>query len=92
MTLPVLWRPEARQDLHDLTAYIADRNPVAALRIADAIQHTADRLPDQPYIHRPGRVPDTREAIVHPNYILIHRVGTDAIDILAILHARQQYP
>ncbi|MGR6329285.1 hypothetical protein ACU5AX_09480 [Sphingomonas sp. XXL09] len=24
--------------------------------------------------------------------MLVYRVGTDAIDILAILHAREQYP
>ena len=91
MTLPLLWRPEARQDLHDLTGYIADRNPAAADRIATAIEHTAERLPDHPLIHRPGRVPGTREAIVHPNYILVYRVGA-AIEVLAVLHARQQYP
>ena len=41
--------------------------------------------------HRPARVPGTREAIVHPNYILVYRVG-ETIDILAVLHSRQQYP
>lgn len=91
MTLPLVWLAEARHDLRDLIAYIADRNPVAADRIATAIEHTADRLPDHPLIHRPGRVPGTREAIVHPNYILIYRVGK-TIEILAVLHARQQYP
>ena len=47
--------------------------------------------PITPYIHRPGRRPGKREAIVHPNYILVYRVGA-AIDILAVLKARQQYP
>lgn len=92
MTLSVIWRPEAREDLHVMMAYIADRNPAAALRIGDAIQHVADRLSDHPYIHRPGRVAGTREAVVHPNYILVYRVGTTAIEIAALLHARQQYP
>jgi plasmid stabilization system protein ParE len=48
-------------------------------------------LPDHPFIHRPGRVTGTREAVVHPNYILIYRVA-EQIEILAVLHARQQYP
>ena len=91
MTLPVIWRPEARSDLHDITTYIADRNPAAADRLGMAIRHTADRLPDNPLIHRPGRVPGTREAVVHPNYILVYRVA-EAIEVLAVLHARQQYP
>lgn len=91
MTLAVIWRPEARVDLHEIIAYIADRNPAAAARLGDAFQHIADRLSDHPYIHRPGRVPGTREAIAHPNYILVYRVG-EAIEIVALLHARQQYP
>ncbi|MEH3158601.1 MAG: type II toxin-antitoxin system RelE/ParE family toxin [Sphingomonas taxi] len=92
MTLAVVWDADARSDLQEITQYIADRNAAAATRIGQAVQHAADRLPDHPYMHRPGRVPGTREAIVHPNYILVYRVGTDVIDILAILHARQQYP
>ena len=91
MTLPLVWLTEARHDLRDLIAYIADRNAAAADRIATAIEHTADRLSDHPLIHRPGRVPGTREAIVHPNYILVYRVG-ETIEILAVLHSRQQYP
>ena len=89
--LPLIWLPDARRDLHDITRYIADRNATAADRLGTAIRHTAERLPDHPLIHCPGRVPGTREAIVHPNYILVYRVGK-TIDILAVLHARQQYP
>lgn len=88
---PLRWRPEAEDDLLRITGYIADRNPAAADRLGIAIRHTADRLPDHPLVHRPGRVPGTREAIVHPNYILVYRVG-EAIKVLAVLHARQQYP
>lgn len=41
---------------------------------------------------RSGRVPGTREAVVHPNYILIYRVTADAVEIVRLVHARQQYP
>lgn len=91
MTLPVLWRPEALHDLRDIVGYISDRNADAADRLGIAIRHAAERLPEHPYMHRPGRVAGTREAIVHPNYILVYRVAEN-IDILAVLHARQQYP
>lgn len=90
--LPVAWRASALRKLEQVIDYIEVRNPVAADRIGAAIRHTADRLPDHPYLHRPGRVPGTREAVVHPNYILVYRVMTDRIQILALLHTRQQYP
>lgn len=45
-----------------------------------------------PYLFRLGRVPGTREQVVHPNYIVVYQVGSDVIDILRILHSRQQYP
>jgi len=92
MTLAVVWTDGATTDFLDILDYIAERNVVAADRLEELIQHAADRLPDHPYIHRPGRIAGTREAIVHPNYILVYRVVIRAIEILAVLHARQHYP
>lgn len=91
MTLAVVWTDGATTDFLDILDYIAERNVVAD-RLEELIQHAADRLPDHPYIHRPGRIAGTREAIVHPNYILVYRVVIHAIEILAVLHARQHYP
>lgn len=71
---------------------ISARNPGASRRLHELVTHTAERLPDHPYVHRPGRIPGTREAVVHPNYILIYHVAADAIEVLALIHARQQYP
>jgi len=56
-----------------------------------AIRHTTSRIIENPYLYRSGRVAGTREAVVHPNYILVYRV-TETIEILAVLHARQRYP
>ena len=58
----------------------------------DAIVQSAENLPLMPYLFRPGRVPGTRELVVHPNYIVVYQVGSDMIDILRILHSGQQYP
>ena len=43
-------------------------------------------------MYRAGRVPETREALVTPNYMLVYRVGADVIEVLTIKHTRQQYP
>jgi addiction module RelE/StbE family toxin len=92
MTLALVWSDEAKADLLDILEYISARNRSASQRLQEAISYTAERLPDHPYIHRPGRIPGTREAVVHPNYILIYHVTTDAIEVLTLIHARQQYP
>lgn len=54
------------------------------------IQRTAERLPEHPFMHRRGRITGTREAVTHPNSILVYEV-TDWISILAVQHARQRY-
>lgn len=47
---------------------------------------------EHPYMYRTGRLSGTREAVVHPNYVLVYRVGTDAVEIVNVLHSRRQYP
>jgi plasmid stabilization system protein ParE len=37
-------------------------------------------------------VPDTREAVVHPNYIMVYRIESETITILRVLHAAQRWP
>ncbi len=90
--LRLVWRPKARRDLLDIAAFIRQRNPLAAQRMSAQIRDAAERLPEHPYVHRPGRVPGTREAVVHPNYIVIYRVLADSVEVLTVIHARQEYP
>lgn len=90
--LPVIWRRKALNQLENIGKYIAARNPAASDRIVALIEGTAERIPLHPYIHRRGRVTGTREAVAHPNYILVYRVGEDVITIVAVVHARQNYP
>lgn len=89
--LPIVWRVEARDDLSAILTYIADRNVLAADRLRSAIDDTVERLASFPYLHRSGRIDGTREAVVTPNYLVVYRVAA-VIDVLAVLHARQQYP
>ncbi len=72
--------------------YVSDRNAFAADRLNEAIAHAAEMLTSHPFMGRVGRISGTREWVAHPNYILIYKVGADAIDIVRVLHARQQYP
>ena len=92
MPLKLVWRASALSDLTTIISYIADRNLAAAERLQETIENCAERLPEHPFLYRAGRVDGTREAVVHPNYVLIYRVGTDKIEIISVLHSRQQYP
>lgn len=90
--MPVEWRPEARAGLREILSYIAERNPAAAFSLFDAIERSTSALPMHPYLYRPGKVVGTREMVVHPNYIVVYRIAHSAIEIVNVLHSRQQYP
>lgn len=85
------WRPEARADLKQLINYIADRNLPAAIELNQAIHAAASTVSRHPHLYRTGRVRGTREIVAHANYLLVYRV-TDQLEILNVLHARQEYP
>jgi toxin ParE1/3/4 len=78
--------------LATIIEYIAERNDVAALDLADDIERATSQLPQHPYLYRPGRVAGTREIVVHPNYPVVYRVQATVIEIVTVLHSRQQYP
>ncbi|NIJ08116.1 addiction module RelE/StbE family toxin [Sphingomonas vulcanisoli] len=88
----LIWLPAARRDLESIIAYIAERNADAAQRLKSVIEGVTERLPEHPFLYRPGRVEGMREAVVHPNYIVMYRVTADAVEITTVIHARREYP
>ena len=88
----VRWTDEATTDLVEIIDYIEQRNAASALALLAAIVQSVENLPLMPYLFRPGRVAGTRGHVVHPNYIVIYQVGSEVIDVLRVLHSRQQYP
>jgi toxin ParE1/3/4 len=88
----VRWSEEATTDLVEIIDFIEQRNARSAQSLHAAIVQSAENLPLMPFLFRPGRVAGTREHVVHPNYIVVYQVGDDVIDILRVLHSRQQYP
>ncbi|OLU33664.1 addiction module antitoxin [Pseudomonas sp. PA15(2017)] len=90
--LPIVWRATARDDLLQIIRYIADEDPKAARQLKERLESVVLPLAEHPYLYRFGRVPGTRELIAHPNYILVYRVAADAVEVVNVLHARQQYP
>ena len=90
--LSVKWKTDAIYDLAEIIDYVEQRNARAADALHSDIVQVAESLINHPYLYRRGLVAGTREAVVHPNYILVYLVGDEVIEILQVIHSRQQYP
>ncbi len=88
----VEWRPKAEEDLLELVAYIAQDNPDAAQALVDEVREKADQSIRHPMLYKAGRVSGTREIVVRPNYVEVYRIAGDMLNVLRVLHARQQWP
>ncbi len=72
--------------------FIVRDKPLAALALDESFETHANRIEANPYLYRTGRVADTREAVVHPNYVIVYRIKNETITILRVLHAAQCWP
>lgn len=90
--LPIEWRASARDDLANFVRDIAEHNPPAARRMAQLIEASVLPASEHPYLFRAGRRPGTREIVAHPNYIVVYRITSSVIEVVAVVHSRQQYP
>jgi toxin ParE1/3/4 len=90
----VRWTQPAAGDLLHICDYTAERFGTAqARRVADAIYESAASLHEMPNRGRPGRKPNTREMIISGlPFVIIYRVGQEAVEIARILHTSQQWP
>lgn len=88
----IYWTPEATQDRDHIYDTIEASNPEAAADLDELLETKAEPLAKHTALGRPGRLPGTRELVVHRNYILVYDVAGDVIRILRVLHARRQWP
>lgn len=93
MPARLAWTPSAARDLGEFLGFVAADDPEAADRLAARLREAARRLLSFPGLGRPGRVHDTRELVVPGTpVILAYRVHADQVEILRVLHAKQQWP
>ncbi|EXI66552.1 MAG: addiction module toxin, RelE/StbE family [Candidatus Accumulibacter adjunctus] len=90
--MKLLWHPLAIADRECIMDFIARDKPSAALALDENFESHASRIEANPYLYRRGRVPGTREAVVHPNYVMVYRVHGETITIFRVLHAAQRWP
>lgn len=90
--MKIEWRAAARESLLEIVDYIADDDPGAALALLDEIEEKVGKIPENPFMHRPGRVPGTRELVVRANYLVVYTCTEENVLITQVLHASQLWP
>jgi addiction module RelE/StbE family toxin len=88
----LLWREMALEDRERILDFIAQDNLDAALSLDDEFEVKAEHARQKPRLYRVGRLRGTREIVVRTNYVMVYRVIEDAVEVLRVLHAAQQWP
>ncbi|BBK35753.1 hypothetical protein STAQ_08310 [Allostella sp. ATCC 35155] len=91
MTL-LFWTPRAIRDRDEILDYIESENPNAAEALDALFSEKAEHLVSHPRLGRPGRVPGSRELVVHQNYILIYDFSRDVVRVLRVMHVSRRWP
>ena len=79
-------------DLNAIEQYIALDKPDAAVDFWFHIDDQVTALADPLFPRRPGRVSGTFELVAHENYLVIFEEDDMSITVLAVVHARMQFP
>lgn len=88
--MSIKWAGPAQEDIVGIVAYIRDDDPVLAETVVRRIAKVTEQLTAFPGSGPPGRVEGTREKLVlGMPYVLVYRVVADQVEILRVLHARQ---
>ena len=85
----IKWTKSALASLDEIAGFIAKDNPTRATSFVLELQAAVAKLQTHPGMGRAGRVPGTRELVLHQNYIAIYRVRGDKVEILRLHHAAQ---
>ncbi len=90
--MEIRWTRKALENLDQIGSYIAQGNPARASAFVGEIKEKIALLASFPALGRPGRVPGTRELIVHENYVVPYRVKGDAVQIIRVQHVARLWP
>lgn len=93
----VEWTVAAEDDLLLVIAKVAAENPIAAEDLLDEIREKVQGLSENPKLYALSqRAKRYRQLTVRPNFLVYYRVLTEdvpvSVKIMAVVHARQQWP
>jgi plasmid stabilization system protein ParE len=91
---PIRWTEHAVAQLAAIAEYIGIASPVYAEQVVERLVGRLDQASAFPYSGRvvPEVGRDEIREIIEPPYRLIYRVHPDAIEVLSVLHSRQEFP
>lgn len=84
----VIWTRQAVEDVEAITTYVARDSPRYAALLADRLVAAVERVAQFP---ESGRIvpeigdPTLRE-VVHGNYRIVYRLGSAAVEVIAVHH------
>ncbi|MDG0856631.1 type II toxin-antitoxin system RelE/ParE family toxin [Roseateles puraquae] len=84
--MAIRWTRGALRNLQDLLAYIAADNPGRAVTFARELKDKIECLDEFPGLGHAGRMPGTRELVLHANYRVIYRTHAGTVQVLRIQH------
>jgi addiction module RelE/StbE family toxin len=87
--MSIKWTRAALASVDEIAGFIAKDNPTRATTFVLELQAAVTQLQAHPGMGRAGRVPGTRELVMHKNYIAIYRVRGENVEILRLHHPAQ---
>ena len=84
--MKVRWSRRALADPARIADRIARDKPLAATEFVRAVAGKVERLALFPLLGHIGVFQDTRELVVHKNYLVTYRVRADEVQIVQVWH------
>ena len=85
--MAIKWTKTAFASVDEIAGFIAKDNPTRANSFVLELQAAVTKLQAHPGMGRAGRVPGTRELVLHKNCIALYRLRGDDVEILSLHHA-----
>lgn len=71
---------------------IGQDNPEVAADLDDVFESKGDIARQRPTLYKKGKVEGTREIVAASNYVIVYTIKDEYVEVLRIIHARQQWP
>ncbi len=88
----IIWTPQCLSNLEQIAEYIAQDAPLTASKLVEHFLQSIERLPLFPYMGRV--VPEIGKSnireLISKNYRILYEVKEFNLDLLGIVHSRQQ--